>query len=249
MRPVVLVTGASVGIGRATARTFAERGYDVAGGSRTAKRLDDVAREVTEAGGRFLPVVGNIREPATATAAIDAVRERFGRLDVLVNNAGGGFPADAADLSENGWRAILGSTLDGTWWFSRAAYPELRKNSGVIVNIASIAGLRPSPRMTAYAVAKAGVIALSRALGIEWAPDVRVVAIALGTVATEGLLDLLGEDGMAQVAATQIPTARPGRPEEVADVIHFVCSPRASWLTSTTIVLDGGQSSGIRTGA
>jgi NAD(P)-dependent dehydrogenase (short-subunit alcohol dehydrogenase family) len=246
-RPVALVTGASAGIGRATARAFAQRGFDVAGGSRTAERLAAVAEEVTAAGVGFLPVVGNVREPDTARVAVAAVEARFGRLDVLVNNAGGGFPSAAADLSDGGWRAIVGATLDGPWWFSRAAYQRLKASGGVIVNVASIAGLRPSPRMTAYAVAKAGLIALTRALGAEWAPDVRVVAVALGTVATEGLVEVLQPAGVA-ASVRRIPMGRLGRPDEIAELICLLASPVASFVTGTTLVVDGGQSTDVRVG-
>jgi NAD(P)-dependent dehydrogenase (short-subunit alcohol dehydrogenase family) len=241
-RPVTLVTGASVGIGHAICRRFAAAGYDVAGGSRTADRLASVQDAVQDAGGAFLPVVGDIREHTTAEQGVAAVFERFGRLDVLVNNAAGGFYCASERLTPGGWYATLNITLSGTWWFAQAAGKAMleRPEGGVIINLASVNGQQPSPQMAAYGAAKAGVISLTRSLAVEWAPRVRVVCVVPGTILSENTAELMRDPAATAEMLRRIPDGRMGEVDEVANVVTFLASADASFVNGAVVNVDGG---------
>jgi NAD(P)-dependent dehydrogenase (short-subunit alcohol dehydrogenase family) len=241
-RKVALVTGGSAGIGHATCTAFAAAGYDVAGGSRSEERLATVRRAVEGAGGAFLPVVGDVREPATAERGVERVLERFGRLDVLVNNAAGGFYCPAEQLTPGGWHATVGITLSGTWWFAQAAGRVMlsQPGGGVIVNLSSVGGQQPSPRMAAYGAAKAGVISLTRSLAVEWAPRVRVVCVVPGTILSENTGEIVREPAVREAMLARIPEGRMGEVEEVASVVVFLASDGASFVNGAVVNVDGG---------
>lgn len=228
MSRVVLVTGGTRGIGRGIARAFAALGDRVAVGGRRAPAEDDL-----------LFVAGDVRDPEQAAAVVRAVVERFRRLDVLVNNAGGSPPAEAASASPRFHEAIIRLNLLAPLHMAQAANAvmQAQEEGGVILNIASISGLRPSPGTAAYGAAKAGLLHLTRSLAVEWAPKVRVMAVAPGLIATEQA-DLHYPD-RAAVEAT-IPARRLGTPEDVGAACVFLASSAAAYASGTQLVLDGG---------
>lgn len=247
-RSVALITGASVGIGQAVALRLASQGYDIAGGSRHAERLEDTAALVRQAGSRFVPLVDDVRDPESSVRAADVVQREFGRLDVLVNNAAAGFSSPAEELSPRGFRAIVDSTLAATFWYCQAAWSAMHpRGQGVIVNMASIAALRPTRGMAVYSAAKAGVVALTRALAEEWAPEIRVVGIAPGTIETEGTRGVLSTEELRR-RADAIPRKRLGHVDDIAGFVEFLVSPAADFLTGTTVLVDGGQTASVRIG-
>ncbi len=228
MKPVVFVTGGTRGIGRGIAQAFAAAGYEVAIGGRRPPEHDD---------GHFF-VAADVREAEQAAGAVASVVERFGRLDVLVNNAGGAPPAEAAKASPRFHEAILRLNLLAPLHLAQAANTVMQAGEGgVIINIASISGLRPSPGTAAYGAAKAGLLHLTRSLAVEWAPKVRVVAIAPGLIATEQA-DLHYPD-RAAVEAT-VPAGRLGTPADVGAAAVFLASAAASYTSGTHIVIEGG---------
>jgi NAD(P)-dependent dehydrogenase (short-subunit alcohol dehydrogenase family) len=230
---VAIVTGGTRGIGRQIARRLLAAGADVVVCGRTAPA------ELAEAGGRRARfVAADVRD----AEQVDRVVEAAGRVDVLVNNAGGSPFADAATASPRFSSAIIQLNLISPLWLAQRANQvmQAQDGGGVIVNIASVSGVRPSPGTAAYGAAKAGLIHLTRTLAIEWAPKVRVNAIVAGPIETE-LAHLHYGDaaGIAAVAGT-IPLGRLGTPDDVADAVVFLASPGAAWISGAAITLDGG---------
>lgn len=240
-----LVTGGGTGIGRATALRFAEEGARVAVLGRTRATLDATVAELKRKGADALALVADIRDENTVLAAFDELGDRWGGVDALVNNAGGQFPKLAVDMSVNGFRSVVDLNLTGTFICSQAfAHAAIARNaSGTIVNVTTAAALRPSRGLAHTIGARAGVIALTRALALEWAEhQITVNAVAPGMIDTEGLIaaELDGEASiMEKLAADAVPLQRAGRPEEVAELIVFVAL-RAPYMTGETIALDGG---------
>lgn len=240
---VALVTGGSRGIGLATALGFANAGAEgVAITSRKAENIEAAKQELVSAGvdeSKVLALAARADDEAAAAQAVAATIEHLGSCDILVNNAGTN-PA-AGNLVD----VDLGA-LDKTWsvnmrapllWV-RAAYEQwMKENGGVIVNVASVAGLRPSPIMGAYNISKAGLIHMTRQLAQELAPSIRVNAVAPAVVKTRlaGAL-LVDEDATAALH----PLGRVGEPEDVARLIVFLGSDASSWMTGTTVPIDGG---------
>ena len=236
-----IVTGASRGIGRAIAEAFAADGADVVGCSRSREDVEAVVEgiEAGDAAGRALGVECDVRDRESVEAMVDAAVEAFGGVDVLVNNAGASFMADFEEISPNGWKTIVDINLHGTFHCSQAAGERMRdRDGGVIVNFASRAGLRLSPRMSHYGAAKAGVINLTASLAHEWASDgIRVNCIAPGLVATPGVESQMGiEAGEIDRDDTD---RRVGTSEEIADVARFLASSASSYINGETIPVKG----------
>jgi NAD(P)-dependent dehydrogenase (short-subunit alcohol dehydrogenase family) len=235
---VVVVTGGTKGIGRAIAERFLAGGDEVVVCARHAPEQplrDPKGREA-------LFVAADVRDVEQIARVIDACKERFGRLDVLVNNAGGSPPADAATASPRFSTAIISLNLIAPLHFAQAANAVMQAQAGggVILNVASVSGLRPSPGTAAYGAAKAGLINLTGSLAVEWAPKVRVNAIAAGPIRTE-LADLHYGDAEAQARVAQtVPLGRLGEPSDVADACVLLASPLAAWVSGATLVVHGG---------
>jgi NAD(P)-dependent dehydrogenase (short-subunit alcohol dehydrogenase family) len=233
----VLVTGGCRGVGRGIATRFLAAGADVAVVCRN--RPD----ELPSADGReALFLEGDVRDPDQVTALVDAVVERFGRLDVVVNNAGGSPAADAATASPRFSTSIVALNLLAPLHVSQAANRVMQEQEegGAIVNIGSVSGLRPSPGTAAYGAAKAGLVNLTATLAVEWAPKVRVNCVSAGMVRTESSdLHYGDEEGVAAVAAT-VPLGRLAEPEDVADACLFLASPAAAYVSGANLVLHGG---------
>jgi NAD(P)-dependent dehydrogenase (short-subunit alcohol dehydrogenase family) len=243
-RPVALVTGGGTGLGLAIGRRLAETGYDLAIASRSEEHLRAGAAALGTLGARVVSVPTDVREPAQVDRLLGRVEEAFGRLDVLVNNAAGNFVVPAEQLTPNGWRAVVGIVLDGTFFCSRSAFPLLRRAPyPSIVNLGASYGWMAGPGTVHSAAAKAGVLALTRTLAVEWAPyRIRVNAVAPGPVRTDGTdRQLWSDPALRERIAAGIPLGRFGTPEEVAAAVEFLVSRAASYITGEVLTVDGGQ--------
>ena len=231
----VLVTGGTRGLGRGIAERFAAAGADVVVCGRRAP--DDCI-------GTF--VAADVRDPDGVAALFAEIAAQFGRLDVLVNNAGGAPPSDTATASAKFSNAIIGLNLVAPLLCSQAAFSMMRAQFdadgavGAIVNVASVSGLRPSPNTAAYGAAKAGLINLTETLAVEFAPAVRVNCLSAGYIVTEQSHLFYGDDdGIAAVGRT-IPLGHMADPTEIADVAIFLASPLARYVSGANIVVHGG---------
>jgi citronellol/citronellal dehydrogenase len=238
---VALVTGGGTGIGKAIAGELLELGARVAIASRKSEHLAAAAGELSQRGELFSQVC-DIREPASIEALVRAVLDRFGRIDVLVNNAGGQFPSPAASITPRGWEAVVRNNLNGTFYVTRevAERAMLPARRGAIVNvIANIA--RGFPGMAHTGAARAGVENLTRSLAVEWADrDVRVNAVAPGIIRTSAIDGYPPE--LVEISRTRTPQKRMGTPEEVAHAVVYLASPAALFVTGATLRIDGGAS-------
>jgi NAD(P)-dependent dehydrogenase (short-subunit alcohol dehydrogenase family) len=233
----VIVTGGCRGIGRGIAERFLEAGADVVVCCRhepeTLPRGED--REA-------LFVAADVREPEEIDKVIEFTTNRFGQIDVLVNNAGGSPPADSATASPKFSTAIISLNLVAPLVFAQKANAVMQQqpDGGVILNIASVSGVRPSPRTAAYGAAKAGLLNLTQTLAVDYAPKVRVNAVTAGLVRTEQSHLFYGdEEGIAAVGAT-VPLGRMAEPSDVADVCLFLASPLARYVSGDNIIVHGG---------
>jgi NAD(P)-dependent dehydrogenase (short-subunit alcohol dehydrogenase family) len=228
---VVMVTGGSRGVGAGIVAAFVRAGAQVVACGRTPAQVE---------GAVF--VEADVRQPEQARQVVDTAVERFGRVDVLVNNAGGSPPVAAEAASPRFVESVVGLNLLAPFYCAQAAHEVMARQSegGAIVNIASVSGLRPSPGTSAYGAAKAGLINLTATLAVEWAPAVRVNCISAGLLVTdEGADHYGGPEGLARVAAT-VPLGRMGRPEDVAQACLFLASSAASYISGSNLVLHGG---------
>ncbi|MEA2521134.1 MAG: citronellol/citronellal dehydrogenase [Actinomycetota bacterium] len=237
---VVLGTGGGTGIGRATALSFARTGASLAICGRRPEPLE-VARAAIEAeGARCLALQCDIREPDQVDALLAAVLDRFERIDVLVNNAGGQFVAPAEDISAKGWRAVHRLTVDAAWNMTQqvAVRSMIPERSGLVVFI----GFSPRRGITGFAhasAARAALENLASGIAIEWSRyGIRAVCVAAGTIDTEGLAGY-GEEAVTRARAL-VPLGRLGEPSEVGEVIAFLASAGGAYVTGSTVVVDGG---------
>ncbi len=241
-----LITGGGTGIGRACAVLFAREGAKVAVAGRRAEPPAAVAAELSGAGNQAFAVVCDVTKSAEVERAVQSVVARFGRLDVVVNNAGAVLAATAEETSEADWDRLLGVNLKGTFLVSRAVLPELRKaGGGVIINIGSVLGLVGMKQRAAYAAAKGGVTLLTKAMALDHAHEgIRINCICPSLVETELIRELFSvvpdPEAHRRQRIAQIPLGRLGRPEDVAQLALFLASEESSWLTGAALPLDGG---------
>jgi 3-oxoacyl-[acyl-carrier protein] reductase len=240
---VAIVTGSSSGIGRAVASELARRGMSVVVTSRSPERAAAAAAAIEAEGGTALGVAAELTEPEAPGALVARSLEAFGRLDALVNNAGAGQVADSETLALADWQRIIDLDLSAPFRCAQAAArPMLAAGRGVIVNISSLLGHLGLARRAAYGAAKHGLEGLTKTLAVEWARrGVRVVSVAPAYVATELLAGTSKAGGFTlDEVAHRTPLGRLAEPEEVARVVAFLVSDDASYVTGSSVLVDGG---------
>ena len=246
---VAVVTGGSRGLGFAAAQALAGEGAHVvicARGAEQLQRAVEQLRSGPTAGARVEGVVADVATEDGVRKVIDAAVTSFGRLDVLVNNVGSAKGADIESTTDAEWQEAIDQTLLPAIRATRLAVPHLRKQGGAIVIVSSIFGREAGGRMT-YNAVKAAEISLTKSLALQLAKDqIRVVSVAPGSILFEGgswwKRVQADPKGMAEFIARELPFGRFGRPEEIGAAIAFLSSPKASWVSGTTVVVDGCQS-------
>ena len=247
---VAVVTGGGTGLGREVAHAVAHLGGHAVIAGRTASRLDEVAASIEAAGGSCLAVPTNIREPDDVDALRDLVYERFGRVDCLVNNAGGQFPALPSTISDNGWRSVVDLNLHGTWnMTSRFMVPMADAGAGAIVDVVHTFSFeRGAPMFVHSGAARAGVVNMVKTLApYLMRRGVTINAFAPGVFSTPGMvaseLTTVGrtEAGFADELVSEGTTVRLGTVDEMAAMVLFLCSPAARYVSGATIIADGAS--------
>ncbi len=245
---VAVITGGGTGLGRELAHAFARLGGHAVVAGRTAATLEEVAESIQAAGGSCVSVPTNIREPAVVEALRDEVYRRYGKVDALVNNAGGQFPARPSAITDNGWRSVVDLNLNGTWnMTSRFMIPMATAGTGSIVNVVHQFALeRGAPMFAHSGAARAGVVNLTKTLApYLMRRGVTVNAFVPGIFSTPGMaaseLAPVGRtpEGMAEELVAEGTTVRLGTPDEMAAMILFLISPAARYVSGATIVADG----------
>jgi NAD(P)-dependent dehydrogenase (short-subunit alcohol dehydrogenase family) len=249
---VALVTGSAQGIGQAIADTLARNGARVVYSDLDADR----AAAASQAGGGCLGFALDVGQPASVVAGVARVLQEFGRVDILINNAGIGVPAAERktidEYSLEAWDALLRIDLTGLFFMSREASRAMKtQKSGRIVNIASVLGLVPARLQSAYIAAKAGVVNLTKSMALELAPHgVLVNAVAPGSTQTQGWQTWIRDAGseaqdLHAKLMSHIPLGRPGTTQEIADAVLFLAAPESSYITGHVLTVDGGWTAGF----
>jgi meso-butanediol dehydrogenase/(S,S)-butanediol dehydrogenase/diacetyl reductase len=236
---VVIVTGAGSGIGAATAKRFAEEGAAVVLAGRTRDKLERTAADIPE--GRRLVRATDVSKLDEVQALVADALARFGRIDVLINNAGVAPEGKITEASVEDWRDVMGTDLDGVFFCCRAAMPELIKTKGCVVNVSSVSGLGGDWSLSFYNAAKGAVSNFTRALAMDHARDgVRVNAVCPSLTRTGLTEDMYADPALMRKFAERIPMGRGAEPEEIAAVIAFLASDDARFVTGVNLPVDGG---------
>ncbi len=237
---VVLVSGGAGGIGMATCMLFGRLGATVATCGRDAAKLDGFEQAMTRHAIPCFSQAMSIRDPEQVAGLMDAVWERHGRLDVLVNNAGGQFAAPALEITPKGWHAVVETNLYGTWYMMQEAAKRwvAREQAGCVINIATLTG-RGVPGIPHTAASRAGAINLSKTLSVEWAPHgIRVNCVAVGVVASPGLAHY---PQTARASFDHNPMRRMGDVHDVSQACVYLAAPSGSFITGSVLTVDGGE--------
>lgn len=244
---VAIVTGAAAGIGRAVARRFAGEGAAVLAVDRNAVGLEETVAAIAADAGRAVALVEDVGSAGAAERIVAACLQAFGRLDVLVNNAGIGGSHEVLETSEEEWARMLHINLTSVFRLSKCVVAEVRRQGGgQIINMASVFGTTAFPGASSYSAAKAGVIALTRSMAVDYAPaGVTVNAIAPGLILTDMTRERLVTDARYRALMLEAtPLGRPGTPEDVAGAAVFLASADAAFVTGHVLTVDGGWSIG-----
>jgi 3-oxoacyl-[acyl-carrier protein] reductase len=241
-KKAALITGGGTGVGRATTLQLASRGFDVAiNYSRSEDDAETTAAEAHEHGVRAVCVQCDVADDGRVRAMIDRCKAEFGRLDVVVNNAGTTFfvkHTELEEMTEEKWDRILAVNLKGTFFVSRAAIPLMRVGGGgSIVNVASVAGVAGSGSSIAYAASKGGLITMTKSMARAFAPDIRVNAVCPGVIISRWLE---GHEDMVEAALKITPMKRASSTDDIADVVTFLACD-AGMMTGQALVVDGGR--------
>ncbi len=234
----VLVTGGTRGLGRVICRTFLDAGAEVV----TCARNAPAEPVVSSDGSRSATfVAADVRDADQVEAVVTAAIDQTGRLDVLINNAGGAPPADTSTASTGFHEKVIALNLTAALTFSRAAHGAMADSGGVILNISSVSGTRTNPGGAAYGAAKAGLANLGRTLAHEWGPAIRVVTVTVGMIVTDEAAAFYGDGGRRESIGGLLAAGRMGEPEDVADMCLVLASPLARWVTGTEVEVHGGD--------
>lgn len=245
-KKVVIITGASSGIGRAAVRVFLENGFQTIAVGRNEKELNSFRSEAKDLSGELKIQLADIRETSQVERLVNETAENFGRIDVLINAAGIIANGTIENTTLDDWDKMMNINLRSVFHLMQICVPHLEKNEGNIVNVSSVAGTRSFPNILAYSVSKAALDQLTRCSALELAPKkIRVNAVNPGVVET----NLHKRSGMDEESYEKFlehskethPIGRVGKPEEIADLIFYLASEKASWITGATYQIDGGR--------
>jgi 7-alpha-hydroxysteroid dehydrogenase len=238
---VAIVTGAGRGIGAACARGLAEAGADVVLASRTREQLDEVAAEIRAMGRRAIVVPTDVVDNDAVAALVPAAVEEFGRVDIVINNAGGTAPRPFLDTSPGYLERSFHFNVTTAFVLTKAAVPQmLEQGGGAVVNISSTIGRLRDRGFVAYGTAKAALTHMTRLMAADLAPKIRVNGIAVGSIATSALETVLTDDGLRTEMVAGTPLKRLGEPEDIAIGAVYLASPAASFVTGKLFEIDGG---------
>ena len=240
---VAVVTGSTKGLGLSMAQLLAAHNASVVINSRTESDCDRVAKELESEGKNALAVCADVSDGAQIKKLIDAAVEEFGRVDILVNNAGVGITCSSLDLTEEQWQYVSDIDERGVFFAAQAAARVMsEQGGGSIVNIASLGGVISSAKLVPYMAAKAAVIHMTKGMAVEWAKhNIRVNAVAPGYVRTPLTEETLNDERNYKILTGLTPMRRLGLPEEIANVVLFLASDAASYITGETVIVDGGR--------
>jgi meso-butanediol dehydrogenase/(S,S)-butanediol dehydrogenase/diacetyl reductase len=246
---VAIISGGGSGIGAATAVRFAEEGARVVICGRRMEPLQQVVAQIEAAGGEACAFAVDVADQQAVVQLIDATVAKYGKLNILVNNAVAVVPGMLKKITADDWRKNFAVSVDGTMFMMQAAYPQLKQHHGAIVNMSSILGQFGTPAMTAYSAAKSAVVAMTRNTAIEWARDnIRANTVVPGPIMTPPTAAMLGDEKSQQAGAALVPLKRIGDPVECANAILFLASDEASYITGIALTVDGGRSSELYVG-
>ena len=233
----VIVTGATMGLGRVIAARFLAHGADVIACARR-----EPAAPIAAAGREAAFVAADVRDPDQVGRVVARAVESTGRIDVLVNNAGGAPPAETATVSPRFNEKVIALNLLAPLTFSQAVHPVMsaQEDGGAIINISSVSSIRPTPAGAAYGAAKAGLDSLTRTLAHEWGPAIRVLSVMVGLLRTEQAHLYYGDEAGVDAVGRMLALGRLGDPDEVADVVLFCASPLASYMSGASVPVHGG---------
>jgi NAD(P)-dependent dehydrogenase (short-subunit alcohol dehydrogenase family) len=240
-----LITGGGTGIGLEIATAYARVGASVMLVGRNEERVQTAANAITQEGGRAAARKADVRNYDEVKDAVQATVERFGALDILVNNAAGNFVCPTAELSPGGWRTVIDIDLNGTFYGCHAAYPHLKASAhgGSIISIITMLGVTGWPNAAHAAAAKGGILSLSRTLAVEWGSDkIRVNTISPGPIGdTEGVRRMYVESGRGELEARKTALGRFGRKADIANGAVYLASDLAAYVTGENLIVDGGR--------
>ncbi len=240
---IAFVTGGGSGIGAATAQKFSDHGATVVICGRRQQPLDDIVAQIDASGGKAHAMVVDVSDENQYSSALKATVEKFGGLDILVNNAMAFTWGSIEETSAEDWHANFTTSVDGTFWGTREAMKLMKNKGGSIINMASICGLLGTAWMAGYSASKAAVINFTRAAAAEGAADgIRVNCVVPAVVETPATAGMLSDDSMRESTEKLIPMGRVGQPEEIASAIMFLASDEATYITGVDLPVDGGRS-------